>query len=93
MSQKTQQLKQSPKIVFEKETTLRDILMSYLKNKGIDKSKFDLYSRKVNFSVDGVIPFKIGMNGKPTKLSTAEVLDMVVKPSQEVKILPAVAGG
>lgn len=93
MSQKTQQLKQSPKIVFEKEITLRDILMSYIEKKGIDRSKFDLYSRKVNFSVDGVIPFKIGMNGKPTKLSTAEVLDMVVKPSQEVKILPAVAGG
>lgn len=75
-------------VPLEKEQTLRSVLEQVLASNGLDSSLLDLASQHIMFSVDGVIP----NNGK-TRLSVAETLDMVVKPTQEVRILPAVASG
>lgn len=71
-----------------KEQTLRAVLEGVLVQKGLDSSLVDLASKHVIFSVDGVIP-----NNGETRLSLAETLDLVVKPTQDVRIMPAVASG
>jgi len=88
MKQKLELIKQFKPIVFEKEVALRDLFKGVLVQKGIDLAKFDKYSKVVTFSIDGEIP---NIGGKP--LSTAQALDMVIKPTQVVKILPRIAAG
>jgi len=88
MKQKLELIKQFKPIVFEKEITLGDLFRKVLVSKGLALSKFDKYAQIVTFSVDGEIP---NINGQ--KLSTAQALDMVVKPTQEVKILPNQSAG
>lgn len=56
------------------------------KNKLVD---FDKYAQITSVSIDGSIVR--GSGGFPAKIK--EILKMVVKPSQEVRFLPAVAGG
>lgn len=75
-------------VPLQKEQTLRQVLENVLIEKGLDSSLVDLASKHVLFSVDGVIP-----NNGTTRLSVAETLDLVVKPTQEVRLLPAQAGG
>ena len=88
MKQKLELIKQLKPIVFEKEATLGDLFRTFLEEKGKDLSKFDQYSKIVDFSIDGEIPNEGGY-----RLSTAQMLDVVVKPTQIVKILPRIAGG
>ena len=52
-------------------------------------SEFDNYSKIVSVSVDGV--FVRMSKGFPSKVS--EIMKMVVRPNQEVRFHPAIAGG
>jgi hypothetical protein len=53
-------------------------------------SDFDRLSENVIVSIDGEVA-RISGKGFPAKVS--EIMKMVVKPTQEIKFLPRVAGG
>ncbi len=65
-----------------------DVFRDFLVSKGKDLKLFDKYSKIVTFSIDGEIP---NVDGKP--LSPAQTLDVIVRPTQVVRILPRIAGG
>lgn len=72
-------------IVFEKEQTLRDCLNAFALKKGYT-GNIDKLARNVLFSVDGTMLSAV-------KMGVAMLLDVIVKPTQDVRIMPAIRAG
>lgn len=72
-------------IVFEKEQTLRDCLNAFAL-KGGYRGDIDKLAKQVIFSVDGAMLSSI-------KMGVAMLLDVIVKPTQDVRIIPAIKAG
>ena len=73
---------------FTKEVTLRDVIEDFAKSQGVVLKNLDHTAESLMFSIDGRM-YNILHFGR----SVAKMLDFVVKPSQKIEILPAVAGG
>lgn len=73
------------KIVFEKEQTLRNCLEAFALKKGYT-GNLDKLAKNILFVVDGNLLSSM-------KQGVAMLLDVVVKPTQDVRLIPAIKAG
>lgn len=73
--------------VFEKQQTLRDVVEIFATNKGVKISNIDEVARNIFFVIDGVMHNSLNSGG------IAKLLDIIVKPTQLVQLIPALKAG
>jgi len=98
MEQKTMSIEQSMKQgaiiesppiyqqVFKKEQTLRSIVEIFAKKEGY-KGNIDKLAKHLIFSIDGAMFNSLKYGG------IAKLLDVIVKPTQMVQLIPAIKAG
>lgn len=88
-----QQFKQEPKQEEILESTVKDHYIAWLKKKN-RLAEFEENRNKTLVSVDGEMMHEV-VEGKThlLRLGSAAVMKLVIKPTQEIKFLPAVGSG